>query len=130
MPRDLLPSCRLAAALLSLAVVACVVAWPSPASGQAPDAAGAPGAETESVRFGHHNVPAWPIYVKWDWEEGHSLRVFGPVTSWYREPGYASYYAVYPVTGMRRWQGGRTSFRALWPVLYSDRDPDRGSWSV
>lgn len=130
MPRDFRPSCRPAAALLTLTVVACALAAPSPAAGQDPASAGAPPSNNEAVRFGQHNIPAWPIYVKWDWEDGRSLRVFGPVTSWYREPGYFSAYPVFPVTGVRRWHGGRSSFRALWPVLYSDRDPDRGSWSL
>ncbi len=87
-------------------------------------------ADPGAARFGRHNIPAWPIYVRWDSEDGRSLRVFGPVTAFHRTRESSAFYPVWPVTGTRRWTDGRRSDHVLWPFVYADSDPRRGTWSV
>jgi hypothetical protein len=112
--------------MVGLVAAACAAqGLPDVQGGASPAPAGPP-----RLRFGRHNVPAWPVYFSWDWEGDRSLRVFGPVTSLYREPRYTSFYPVFPVTGMRRWRDGRRADHVLWPLLYAESDPARGTWSA
>ncbi len=110
-----------AAAPESLATPPDTLAAPPPAP-EAPPGPPAP------VRFGRHNVAAWPVYFSWDWEGDRALRVFGPVTTTYRSPEERSTFAIWPLTGARAWRDGRRATHVLWPLLYTTSDPARGTW--
>ena len=77
-----------------------------------------------------HNMAAWPLYVRWDFDNGALLRVYGPVSvSWKCELERA-YYPVFPMTGVRQWASGRSEYRLAWPLTSFVRDPRRGYTGV
>lgn len=81
-------------------------------------------------RFAARNVPAWPVYVRWDSEPGRRVRVFGPVTVTSEAPGYRAVYPAFPVLGARSWEAGRREVRLAWPAVSWTSDPGLGERSL
>lgn len=72
-----------------------------------------------------HNVLTWPIYVRWDSENGNALRMYGPATVSWRSRTERSFYLLFPTTGARRFTTGRADVRLVWPVTDFVNDPAR-----
>ncbi|TMQ59171.1 MAG: hypothetical protein E6K72_01840 [Candidatus Eisenbacteria bacterium] len=119
---------RPAFALLVLAPLA-VAPTPSRSAEETPTQAPHATAETAAPVAGKprgHNVLTWPIYVRWDSENGNALRVYGPATVSWRSEREGSFYLLWPTTGVRQFTTGRSDHRLLWPVIDRVRDPARG----
>ena len=87
----------------------------------------APGEVAPVVARPHgRNVLTWPIYLKWDSENGNALRIYGPATVSWRTERERSFHLLYPTTGVKQFTTGRSEHRLLWPVTDLVRDRSRG----
>ena len=121
------------AAAMDSPVTAPRAAWP-PAELTAADAAlpvaaaGSLRAASDSNRTAprRHNVATWPVYVRWDMEDGSLLRVYGPLSVAWRSSQEHSGYLLFPTTGARWHASGRSEYRLAWPLADFVRDPALG----
>lgn len=73
-----------------------------------------------------HDVLAWPFFVKWDGDDGRSLRMIGPVTGRWRSSRTKADYLVFPFTGGFARNNGELERWLLWPLTGSRLSPKRG----
>ncbi|MBI5169553.1 MAG: hypothetical protein HZA61_08705 [Candidatus Eisenbacteria bacterium] len=90
----------------------------------------AAGEPAESPRAASHDVLAWPFFVKWDGDDGRSLRMIGPVTGRFRSPRTRADYLAFPFTGAFEQSDGRRERWLLWPFTGAIRDPRRNLTEV
>jgi hypothetical protein len=77
-----------------------------------------------------HDVLAWPFFVKWDGDDGRSLRMVGPVTGRWRSPVTKADYLVFPFTGGFERSNGERERWLLWPFTGAVRDSRRNLTQV
>ncbi|MCC6652612.1 MAG: hypothetical protein IT348_15780, partial [Candidatus Eisenbacteria bacterium] len=73
-----------------------------------------------------HDILAWPFYVRWDGDDGSSVRMIGPVSGAWRAPRHRAAYLLFPTTGSLHLSGGRTEHWLAWPLTGYRRDARRG----
>lgn len=93
----------------------------------APPSVRAGAAPADSLAPGHpHQVLAWPLVVKYDGDDGRSLRMIGPVTGRFVSPRTRASYLAFPVTGAFSTADGRREQWLAWPLVGHRSSARRG----